>query len=268
MLAKTASIRVLMVFPSGKMGSVYKEAYNIPLVVVDPSKRFVGDTHVMRDQFVSSVDLLRMFVSLGNNGSQDWLKGDIHKLYGKRLDLMPLLKSVEAKGREYLLLVIDELIPGFMNFDNSPMHVIGLLNEHGKLGTYSHWKPKTDEIISSSEGGFEVEYYDYSLPDGELELNNTPNLERVPPLTEELLNEIVPNELRAEMPEGALRDAGIKAKQEYLEYLYLVGSYTLMDAIQSSSSESDSESKSDDKSNDKADSKLRLVIEHAFGKSF
>lgn len=255
-------------FLSGKMGTVYKEAYNIPLIVVDPSNRFVAETDIMRDQFVSSVDLLRMFVNIGNEGRQDWLKGELKQLYGNRLDLMPLLKSAEAKGRDYLLLVTDELIPGFLNFNKSPIHIIGLLNKEGKLGTYSHWKPNTDEIMTSAEAGFASEYYDYLKANGHLELDNDTSHKNVEPLTEKLLNDIIPNELRAKLPEGILREAGLEAKQNYLDYLYTVSTYTLRSAMQSSSTDTDSDTANDDDSNNETTFTNHFTKVHAFGRSF
>ena len=43
-------------FLSGKIGNLYKEAYNVPLIVVDPSGRFTAETETPRDGLVSSVD--------------------------------------------------------------------------------------------------------------------------------------------------------------------------------------------------------------------
>lgn len=247
-------------FLSGKMGSVYKEAYNIPLIVVDNSDRFTAETDIIRDEFVSSVDLLRMFVGFGNLGSQNWLNGDLAKLYGNRLNVLPLLESAEAKGRDYLLLVTDELIPGFMNFNSAPMHIIGLLTKAGKLGTYSQWVPKTDKIIMSGKDDVEIEYYDYRLPGGKLELTNEANNPLVAQLTDLLLNVIVPNELRQELPEGILRKVNVKAKQEYLGYEEAIAEYTLITAIQGSSD--------DDQDTTTETEDTVQVVQHAFGRSF
>jgi hypothetical protein len=59
-------------FLSGKTGTLYDEAYHIPLIVADPSHRFARDVEVPRDGLTSSVDILPLVVSLGHNGSSVW----------------------------------------------------------------------------------------------------------------------------------------------------------------------------------------------------
>jgi hypothetical protein len=66
----------------------------------------------VRGGLTSSVDMLRLLVSLGYNGGQQWLTGDAGALYGGRHDLIAMLKSANAPGRPYVLLTCDELAPG------------------------------------------------------------------------------------------------------------------------------------------------------------
>ncbi len=71
-----------------------QEAWHVPLIVADPSGRFCKEPQVPRDGLVSSVDILRLLViSLGHNGSQDWMTGDYETLYGQRHDVLPMLRS-------------------------------------------------------------------------------------------------------------------------------------------------------------------------------
>jgi hypothetical protein len=41
----------------------------------------------------SSVDILPLLVSLGYNGSQSWMTGDLAAIYGKRLNLLPMVNG-------------------------------------------------------------------------------------------------------------------------------------------------------------------------------
>ena len=99
-------------FVSGKVGSLYDEAYHVPLIVVDPTGRFTGDIDVPRDGLTSSVDMLTMLVSLGFSGSRKWMVGPLAELYGNRHDMLPMLRSAQAAGRDHVLLATDEQAPG------------------------------------------------------------------------------------------------------------------------------------------------------------
>ena len=201
-------------FVSGKIGTLYKEAYNVPLIVVDPSGRFTAETETLRDGLVSSVDLLRMLVDFGHNGRNDWMKGDLAEMYSERLDVLPLLKSASAPGRDYLLLATDEVIPGYTNYDNVPIHVLGVQTQAGKLGTYSHWIPLTDTIRKLST---EVEMYDYSTPVGRLELDNIAGRTFTTIGVQTLFDHLVPNVLRAPLP-GSLAEVSKQALMHYIRY--------------------------------------------------
>ena len=201
-------------FLSGKIGNLYKEAYNVPLIVVDPSGRFTAETETPRDGLVSSVDLLRMLVDFGNNGSNEWMKGDYAQMYGDRLDLLPLLKSAKAPGSDYLLLASDEVMPGFLLYENVPMHLLAVQTLAGKLGTYSHWQPLTDSIRRLST---EVELYDYSTPGGKMELDNVAGGLFTTLGVQTLFDQIVPNVLRAPLPES-LAEVSSEAMKHYVRY--------------------------------------------------
>ncbi len=206
-------------FVQGKLGSVYKEVWHIPLIVVDPSGRFTDDIDTIRTGLTSSVDLSTLLVSLGNRGTRDWMTGDLAAIYGDRHDMISMLKSADAPGREYVLFATDEVIPQFYNFNKAPTHILGMQTESTKLGVYAKWLPLTSHIIRPS---IELEFYDYSTKGGRLELDNTASSDqRAKEMAAELLNNIVPNQMQAALP-GSLRTAQQESKIFHLAYRELV----------------------------------------------
>ncbi len=199
---------------SGKVGSAYDEAYHVPLIVSDPSGRFVADRATVRTGLTSSVDLLRMLVTIGNNGSTSWLTGTPGAIYGGRLDLNAMLRSASAPGRPYVLLATDEVVPGYYNFNGSPAHIVAYRSATEKLGIYSNWVGVTDQIDTTT---VQTEFYDYATQQGRLELHNRKKDPRIAPLLDTLLTDIIPNELQATLP-GALGRAQAFAKFQYLAY--------------------------------------------------
>lgn len=209
-------------FLSGKVGSAYKEIFDVPLIVHDPSGRFVAEPEVVRDGLVSSVDMLRLLVTIGHKGSQHWLKGEYEEIYGKRLDVAAMLQSAKAPGRPYALLAIDELAPGWLNFNHSPGHILGIQVQAGKLVTYANWNPVTGEVLKSN---LETELYDYDSLEGREEMRNlsvTPGSDALlQPVLNLLFDQILPDELRAPLP-GALQTVQALAKDQYLMLQALV----------------------------------------------
>jgi arylsulfatase A-like enzyme len=199
---------------SGKGGSVYEEVYHVPLIVVDPSGRFTGETDIPRDGLVSSVDMLGTLVSFGHSGSRDWLTGELQTLYGDRHDVLPMLRSAAAAGRESVLLVTDEQIPGFLNYNQAPLHIIGLRTDVMKLGTYADWWPLSDDIDRNS---VQTELYLYSTPGGREELENRSDDPVTQPAVDILLDRIVPDELRAPLPDSLKRPAQ-EAKAAFMKW--------------------------------------------------
>lgn len=184
-------------FLSGKAGALYDEAFHVPLIVVDPSGRLTGDIETVRTGLTSSVDMLGLLVSLGHGGSRAWLTGRLAELYGRRHDMLPMLRSARAPGRPYVLLASDELIAGYLNFSDAPLHLVGLRTESFKLGVYAHWRPGTSRIDRSS---IETEFYDYATERGRAELDSTPDDPRARRALRLLLDRLVPRELRAPLP--------------------------------------------------------------------
>jgi uncharacterized sulfatase len=181
----------------GKMGTVYEEAWHIPLIVVDPSGRFADHTHIIRNGLASSVDLFNMLVSIGYQGTNDWMRqGNLAAIYGDRHDMISMLKSPRAPGRRYVLFATDEIVFDYLNFNKAPLHVVGLRLEDSKLGIYAHWLPLTSQIV----GPVQKEFYDYSTKHGQLELDSNPNHPRVRGLYQQLIHNIIPHELQERLP--------------------------------------------------------------------
>ncbi len=204
---------------SGKVGSAYDEAFHVPLIVSDASGRFTADTGTLRTGLTSSVDLLRLLVTLGNGGSQDWLYGDLATIYGGRLDLSAMLLSAAAPGRDYVLLATDEIVPGYYNFNHSPGHIVALRTAQEKLGLYANWIGVTDQIDTGPS--LETEFYDYTTYRGQLEIDNRKGDPRIQPLQDMMVGDIIPNELRARLP-GRLAAAQAVAKAQYLAYNHFI----------------------------------------------
>jgi hypothetical protein len=97
--------------------------------------------------------------------------------------------------------------------------VIGVRDEQGKLGTYSHRAPQTTTITGKSDR----EYYDYSTERGQLELDSHPHVRPARDLYHQLMSDILPNELQAPLP-GNLVAAQNLAQARYLEYVQLINS--------------------------------------------
>ena len=201
-------------FVQGKLGTVYEEAWHIPLIVVDPSHRFTGDIHKIRTGLTSHVDFSTMLVSIGNGGTRDWMiKDHLAQIYGDRHDMISMLKSADAPGRDYVLYATDEILPDYFNFNVAPTHILGVRTQDTKLGLYARWTPLTSRIVNSS---IELEFYDYSTSRGKLELDSTPDTDsRVPGIVQELLNNIIPNQLQQPLP-GRLRLQQEGAKLKHL----------------------------------------------------
>jgi arylsulfatase A-like enzyme len=202
-------------FVSGKAGSCYEEVFNVPLIVVDPTGRFTADIETIRTGLTSSVDVLRMLVSLGNNGSESWLTGDLAAIYGQRLNLLAMLQSAGAPGRPYVVFSTDEATPTVYNFNNSPGHIIGLRTPDAKLGVYADWVKDTIDINLDS---IQLEYYDYQTPGGRLETDNRKNDPAAFVLLQQLLTNVLPNELRAPLPSTFI-PAQTDATTRYITYV-------------------------------------------------
>lgn len=211
-------------FISNKSACIYDETIRVPLIVSDPSGRFVGDLDAQRTQITSAVDLTAMMVSFAYHGTRSWLTGDNATLYGKRFDMFPLLKSAAAPGRKYALFSTDETVTLWQDFATAPKpdgtrtacHVLGLVTQSAKLSVYSNWTPGTVDI--ANDGRQEWEFYDLSTAGGRLETDNTyATSPQVAAMKSLLLEDLVPNEMRAALP-ASLSAAQASARQQLIDY--------------------------------------------------
>jgi arylsulfatase A-like enzyme len=223
-------------FVQGKMGTVYEEAWRVPLIVSDPSGRFTGQVHQIRSGFVSSVDLSTLLVSIGNNGSRDWMNNKflgvpLSEIYGNRLDVIPMLQSADAPGRPFVLYATDEIVPNFYNPSRAPTHVLGVRTEDTKLGFYDDWFPGTSKIIPVPDVERDLEFYDLSTPEGALEIDNTAASDpRAKDEYQKLINYIIPNELQQPLP-GVLGIAQAASKAGHLAYREIIAHKQAIDWI-------------------------------------
>lgn len=214
---------------SGKLGTLYEEAWHVPLIVTDATGRFAAHTGIERTQLTSMVDLVPLLVTLGNRGSRSWMRGPLREIYGERLDLARLLRHPKAAGRRHVLFATDEIIPHAMNYLNAPIHALGVRTAEAKLGTYSHWHPGTTRPIMSS---MELEFYDYSTPEGRAETHSTPDDPRAKAMLKTLFSQYVPRQQEAPLP-ALLRAPQAKARKTYLAFDALVNAYTYSQLIKS-----------------------------------
>jgi arylsulfatase A-like enzyme len=223
-------------FVQGKMGTVYEEAWRVPLIVSDPSGRFTGQVHQIRSGFVSSVDLSTLLVSIGNNGSRDWMNNKflgvpLSEIYGNRLDVIPMLQSADAPGRPFVLYATDEIVPNFYNPSRAPTHVLGVRTEDTKLGFYDDWFPGTSKIVPVPDVERDLEFYDLSTPEGALEIDNTAASDpRAKDEYQKLINYIIPNELQEPLP-GVLGIAQAASKAGHLAYREIIAHKQAIDWI-------------------------------------
>ncbi len=202
-------------FLAGKVGTVYEEALRVPLVVRDYTGRFATETGTYRQQLASSVDLLRLLVTLGYNGDTGWLQGELDQLYGERLDLLKIVASNQAPGRELAVYTTDEFVNRALNYNLSPTHIVGLVKGAQKLGIYNHWAPGSTRPVTL---GRELEFYDLTTPAGAAEMESLPTDSRALELLELWETEVLPNEVRRQLPES-LRQTQEATRQAYLNFV-------------------------------------------------
>jgi arylsulfatase A-like enzyme len=200
---------------SGKLGTAYEEAINIPLIVTDLTHRFTKQVHKPRRQLASSVDLVPMLVTLGNRGSISWRSGELAQIYGERLNLVELLRDPNAAGRDHILFATDEVLLDELNYLHAPTHVLAVRTHEAKLVTYAHWFPGTTRPIPES---VELEFYDYATSEGRAETRSHPNDPRAEALADKLFNQYAPEQMEAPLP-PPLKETVAEARASYITYV-------------------------------------------------
>jgi uncharacterized sulfatase len=211
----------------GKAGSVYRESMHVPLIVRDLTGRYAADPEKDRDQLLSGVDLLPLLVSLGRGGA-GWMREEPYRrLYGSRANAFAILANPGAPGRRYALHTVDEVVPITNNYLRAPDHIIGVVSESGKLGTYTNWQRNTS---TPEPRGMETEYFDYASEGGRLEIESTPDSPKAQDLLRRLFTDLIPNELQAPLP-PQYQAAQQEALQGYWRYVELANAMTLVSAF-------------------------------------
>ena len=209
-------------FLSGKIATAYDEAFSIPLVVVDPREKLTRDVDTVRTQLTGSVDLAPMLATIAS-GDRRWLTGDIGRIYRERLDLVPLLGSATAAGRDSIVMASNEHPPVALNAGNAPTHIYVLRTQEYKVAAYARWRGNGSSIDRSS---LEYEFYDYSTERGRLELDNTfASDPRAKPAAVELLTRRLPNQLAQRLPQPYQLQSDA-AKLRYLTYIAAIDRLT------------------------------------------
>jgi len=206
-------------FASNKAGTMYREAVNVPLIVMDPRERYTGDINIVRDQLTSSVDIVPMLASLGF-GDREWFKGDLEEIYQERLDLLPLLKSNRSRGREHVLMASDEWVPSFYVYNGARRHILGIRTQNSKVAAYTNWDKQGAMQIPS----LQAESYKYDSRLGRLEIDNQhADNGQAQAQLKALLGPYNRNAMAAPLP-PRYRSAVARGKAEYLAYIALLDS--------------------------------------------
>ncbi|MHB1537812.1 MAG: sulfatase-like hydrolase/transferase [Solirubrobacteraceae bacterium] len=157
----------------GKGGSVYDEALHVPLLVKDlRDRKLTRAPRVPRRGLTSSVDVAPLLLDLAT-GSSSWRRDSHFSQIAHRHDLLKMLSSPSAPGREYVLHATDEIVTEFaarLYAADAPLHVTALRSQHGKVALYSDWKHRSIEPHQRRQEG---ELYAYDTEAGRLELDNT-----------------------------------------------------------------------------------------------
>ncbi|MBN9415220.1 hypothetical protein ABS71_05840 [bacterium SCN 62-11] len=216
-------------FLQNKVGTGYAEALRVPLLVRDHTGRFASETTRVRTGLTSSVDLLRLLVDLGNNGSSTWMQGDLATLYESRHKILDMVASADAPGRDYACFTSDEFVQRILNFNAAPTHIMALLQAYTKLVTYNFWTPASTRFSPLDRG---VEFYDYATAGGQSEMDNQSSDPRVPEQLARLFDQLLPNEVRKPLP-ASLRAIQSQQEQAWIAYADLLDN--LQDAVSLSS---------------------------------
>jgi uncharacterized sulfatase len=215
----------------GKGGTVYEEGIRVPLVVYDATHRYTG-TPSTRNQLTSSVDVLPMIVSMGNNGTQSWMTDDYQQMYGNRCDLLAILANANAPGRQFALHTTDEFIPFEYNYLDAPLHVIGLIKMVGnvkqKLGVYTRWAPYTQgqpQATILNNALTQLEFYNHDTDANEM--ISTPDSPAAQAALADLFGGVpgilplISSELQKPLPPGTYQDAQTDSYEALIEYMRL-----------------------------------------------
>ena len=225
----------------GKGATVYEEGILVPLIVYDPARIFFTTTPstLYRKQLTSSVDLLPLVLSMGNYGTENWMKDEYKEMYVTRCRLLDILRNPSYPGRAYALHSTDEFIPDAYNFFDppAPLHVIGVIkdlpnptaNSKKKLGVYTLWNAYNLQQTQATvlyNNFTQKEYYDHTVEPHERISDPTSSgaqtllndLFHLTPTSKDLLR----TELQAPLPPGKYQAAQTRAYHALQNYMAFI----------------------------------------------
>jgi arylsulfatase A-like enzyme len=155
----------------GKGGGAYEEAIRVPLIVRDLRDQITAAPAQPRTGLTSSVDVAPLLLDLAT-GSAAWREDSHYSHIASRHDVASMLSDPKAPGRDYVLHATDETVTEFAiepYAAAAPLHVVALRTPEAKYATYSNFAPGS---LDAQKAGRETELYDYSTPEGRMELRN------------------------------------------------------------------------------------------------
>jgi arylsulfatase A-like enzyme len=183
----------------GKGGGAYEEAIRVPLIVNDLRGQITAAPETERTGLTSSVDVAPLLLDIAT-GSPAWRKDSHYAHVAARHDVASMLSDPAAPGREYVLHATDEAVTEFAiepYAAEAPLHVVALRTPEAKYATYSNFVPGTIKALSE---GRETELYDYSTPQGRMELRNDAGRSPLEGKLVAQLTRAVRDELREPLP--------------------------------------------------------------------
>ena len=183
----------------GKGGGAYDEAIRVPLVVKDPRGVLTRAPGSQLSGLTSSVDVAPLMLDIAT-GSSAWRKESQYSHIASRHDVAAMLRKPSAPGRPHVLHATDETVTEFAiepYAADAPLHVVALRTPKAKYATYSNF---AGESLKPLAAGQETELYDYSTPEGRMELNNEAGRSALEDKLSAQLQRAVRDELREPLP--------------------------------------------------------------------
>jgi arylsulfatase A-like enzyme len=184
----------------GKGGGAYEEAIRVPLIVRDLRNQVTAAPAQARSGLTSSVDVAPLLLDLAT-GSSAWRTDSHYSHLASRHDIASMLSDPKAPGRDYVLHATDETVTEFAiepYAAEAPLHVVALRTPNAKYATYSNFAPGS---LNAEMAGRETELYDYSTPEGRMELPNEAGNSNLEPHLNALMQRAVRDELHEPLPQ-------------------------------------------------------------------
>ncbi len=184
----------------GKGASAYEEAIRVPLIVRDlRAKPITKAPAQTRTGLTSSVDVAPLLLDIAT-GSSAWRKDNDYSQIAARHEVGAMLSDPLAPGRDYVLHATDETVTEFAiepYAAEAPLHVVALRTAKAKYATYSNFAPDSIKLL---DAGRETELYDYSTPEGQMELDNLAGSSALEPKLNAQMQRAIRDELREPLP--------------------------------------------------------------------